>query len=302
MTEMQPPHVPRALMLFNPRARRGGELIGPVAERLRLHGIEVTLQQFGSRDELAAEIVRRSANVHMAVICGGDGTMSAAASAILETGLPMGIIPMGTANDLARTLHIPESFEQAADIIAQGYTRKIDVGMVNGHPFFNVASIGLGAQLANKLSPDVKRRWGKFGYALTALQLVSTVRPFSAEIISNGEVTRVKTMQIAVGNGRYYGGGTVVEAGAAIDDGTLDLYSLETRNVWKLAVMLRAFRKGTHGTWTEVRTAKGRDFEIRTRRPQPVNLDGDLVTETPARFEIRPRAISVLVPQEPAGA
>ncbi|WMT87901.1 lipid kinase [Pelagibacterium sp. 26DY04] len=296
MTEASPPKIRRALMLVNPNARRGSQAVEPIAKRLRFRGLDVTVERFKSPDELATDIARRRHEVDLAIVCGGDGTMNAAAPAIIETGLPMGIIPMGTANDLARTLHIPESFQQAADIIADGHTRAIDVGVVNGRPFFNVASIGLSAQLANKLSPDVKRRWGKLGYALTALQLVTTVRPFSAEIVSGDEVTKVKSLQIAVGNGRYYGGGTVVEADAKIDDGTLDLYSLETGDVLKLFLMLRAFRNGTHGTWTEVRTAKGDVFEIRTRRPQPVNLDGDLVTETPARFEIRPKAITVFVP------
>lgn len=283
-------------MLVNPNARRGREAVEPVAQRLRDRGLEVIVERFHSPEEIAADIARRRHEVDMAVVCGGDGTMNAAAPAILDTGLPMGVIPMGTANDLARTLHIPEDLVDAADIVAGGHTRTIDIGLVNGRPFFNVASIGMAAELANKLSPDVKRRWGKLGYALTALQMVSTIQPFEAEIISGGGVTKVKSLQIAVGNGRYYGGGTVVEADAAIDDGTLDLYSLETRDVWKLFLMFRAFRRGTHGTWTEVRTEKGQSFEIRTKEKLPVNLDGDLVTETPARFEMRPKAITVFVP------
>ena len=298
MTDAPTPRARRALMLVNPNARRGNHAVEPIAGRLRFRGLEVAVERFKSPDELAAHIARRRHDVDMAIVCGGDGTMNAAAPAILETGLPMGIIPMGTANDLARTLHIPDSLQQAADIIADGHTRRIDIGLVNDRPFFNVASIGLSAQLANKLSPDVKRRWGRLGYALTALQLVANVRPFSAEIVSNGTVTTVKSLQIAVGNGRYYGGGTVVEADARIDDGTLDLYSLETGDVLKLFLMLRAFRKGTHGTWTEVRTERGDGFEIRTRHPQPINLDGDLVTQTPARFEIRPKAVAVFVPRD----
>lgn len=300
MTQASPQKPRRALMLVNPNARRGSHVVEPIAKRLRFHGLDVTVERFKSREELAADIIRRRDEVDLAVICGGDGTVNGAAPAILQTGLPMGIIPMGTANDLARTLGIPENFSEAADIIAQGETRLIDVGLVNDLPFFNVASIGLAAQLAEKISSDVKRRWGKLGYALSALQLIATVRPFSAEIISESGTTRVKSLQIAVGNGRYYGGGTVIDAEATIDDGTLDLYSLETRSVLKLIMMLRAFRNGTHGTWTEVRTAQGQAFEIRTRRPQPVNLDGDLATETPARFEIRPKSVRVFVPKRSA--
>ena len=84
----------------------------------------------------------------------------------------------------------------------------------------------------------------------------------------------------------------------AIDDGTLDLYSLEMRNLWKLALMMRAFRSGTHGAWKEVRTAKCVEFDIETRRPMPINTDGEIVTATPAKFRVLPRAIAVLAPED----
>jgi len=110
-------------------------------------------------------------------------------------------------------------------------------------------------------------------------------------------------MQIAVGNGRFYGGGTVVAAHAEIDDGHLDLYSLELRTVWRLALMLRSFRTGEHGAWSEVRTARGTEFEIRTHRPRPVNADGELIAETPAVFKVHPGAMEVFAPSgDPARA
>jgi diacylglycerol kinase (ATP) len=102
------------------------------------------------------------------------------------------------------------------------------------------------------------------------------------------------------GNGRHYGGGTIVEASAAIADGTFDLYSLEQKNVWKLALMLRTFRSGSHGAWSEVRTARSTAFDITTSRSQPVNVDGDLVTTTPASFRIHRAAVTVFAPDDPA--
>jgi diacylglycerol kinase family enzyme len=108
----------------------------------------------------------------------------------------------------------------------------------------------------------------------------------------------VSTLQIAVGNGRYYGGGNAVEADARIDDQRLALYSLEFRRAWKLALMARSFRYGEQGAWEEVRTIRARTFEVRTREPRPVNADGEIVTETPARFTVSPKAIAVFVPPE----
>ncbi|CAN7206805.1 MULTISPECIES: lipid kinase [unclassified Devosia] len=286
----------RALMLVNPNARRGSEAIEPVIERLAQGGVDAVVERFDTPDEVSADIARRRHEADLVIVCGGDGTINSAARGILETGLPMGIMPMGTANDLARTLSIPNGLLQAADVIIAGNTRRVDLGEVNGHPFFNVASMGLSVDLARGLTPEAKRRWGKLGYALAALKVATRAKRFRAEIISDTGRERVKTLQIAVGNGVHYGGGTMIHADATIEDGHLDLYSLELKNVWKFGLMLGAFRRGEHGAWDEVRTAKSTEFDIRTETPMPINTDGDLVTQTPAHFLIRPNAISVFAP------
>ncbi|MDC9822442.1 lipid kinase [Devosia sp. ZB163] len=290
------PRTRRALMLVNPNARRGTAALEPVIERLQAGGISVSVERFNSADEVSSDIIRRGDDFDLVIVCGGDGTLNSAARGVLATGLPMGILPMGTANDLARTLEISDNLLSAADVIIAGRTRRVDLGEVNRHPFFNVASIGLSADLANGLTREAKRRWGKLGYALAALKVLARARPFRATIISARGEEKVKTLQIAVGNGRHYGGGTVIEENAAIDDGHLDLYSLEQDNVFKLLLLFGHFRRGTHGAWEEVRTDKSVEFDIRTREPMPVNTDGDIVTYTPAHFLIRPAAIEVFAP------
>lgn len=285
----------RALILFNHKARQGNAIAG-ATRRLREGGLMVTAEPFSGPDEIAADIARGAPDADLLVLAGGDGTLSRAGSAILETGLPLGILPTGTANDLARTLDIPFELEAAADVILAGRTRRIDVGSVNDHVFFNVATIGLAVDLAHTLDADLKRRWGRLSYAIAAVKVMARARPFSARIVENGSETRVRTLQIAVGNGRFYGGGTVVEEDAAIDDGHLDFYSLEFESVAKLALMLPAFRSGGHGAWADVRTQKGVEFDIFTRKPRRVNADGEVITETPAHFRIHPRAVEVFAP------
>ena len=286
----------RALMLVNPKARRGTAALDPVVERLRAGGVDAVIERFETPEEVSADIARRRHEADLVIVCGGDGTINSAARGVLETGLPMGIMPMGTANDLARTLGIPDDLLRAADVIVGGHTSRIDMGEVNGHPFFNVASLGLAAKLARGLTPEAKRRWGKLGYGLAALKVLLEAHPFRAEIISDSGQVSVKTLQIAVGNGVHYGGGSVIHADATIEDGHLDLYSLELKNVWKYGLMLGAFRRGEHGAWDEVRTAKSTEFDIRTREPKPINTDGDIVTQTPAHFKIRPAAVTVFAP------
>lgn len=298
---MNSPTRKRALLLRNPKARRGQESIDPILRRLEAGNLDIAIETFEALPEIARDIVRLRDRADLVIVCGGDGSISSAALAAMESGLPLGIIPMGTANDLARTLDIPMELPAAADVIARGETRRIDVGTVNGHAFFNVASIGLSSELAQSLDPALKKRFGRLGYALAALKVLTRASHFGARITEKGRMTAVETYQIAVGNGRHYGGGNVVEETAEIDDGHLDLYSLEMKNLWKLALMLRSFRSGTHGAWREVRTARCVEFDIETGTPMPVNTDGEIVTATPARFKVHPKAIAIFAPAGAAG-
>ena len=292
----------RALLLLNPGARRGGEGIEAVLDRLRAGGVALDERPMSSAEEVGRLLSEAATTADCAIVGGGDGSLRMAAAGVEASGLTLGILPLGTANDLARTLGIPDDLEAAADVILAGHRRTIDLGTVNGEPFFNVASFGLSTELSRALSTDLKRRWGRVGYAIAAIRALAKARRFTAWITENGETIRTRTMQIAVGNGRFYGGGSVVAADATIDDGHLDLYSLELRTVWRLALMLRSFRTGEHGAWSEVTTLRGTEFEIRTARPQPVNADGEIVAETPARFAVHPGAVSVLAPPPPSPA
>ncbi|MFC0385989.1 lipid kinase [Muricoccus vinaceus] len=287
----------RALFVVNTKSRRGREGAAVAAEALEAGGIELVHGECADAGRLRDTIRDQASSIDMVVLGGGDGTMNAAAPALLETGLPLGILPLGTANDLARTLGIPTELEQAARVVTGGWMRRIDLGEVNGHPFFNVASIGLSVQVTRELTRDLKRRWGRLGYALATGRALWNMRPFRAEIRHDGEVRKVRTLQIAVGNGRYYGGGMTIEEGAAIDDGRLNLYSLEFERLWKLTLIYPAFRAGRHGLWHEVRTASAEEAEIRTRRPKAVNTDGELATQTPARFRVLRQAVRVLAPR-----
>ncbi len=288
----------RALVLVNAKSGQA-DLAIENALGIMKRGLELRLEEMPDGSDLRSIICGAARTVDMVVIGGGDGTLNLAAPAILESGLPLGILPLGTANDLARTLGIPPDPEAAARIVVDGHLRRIDLGEVNGRPFFNVASLGLSVEVARHLTHEVKRKWGKLGYAVTTLRVLQRMRPFSAEIVIDGRAHKVRTVQVAVGNGRYYGGGMVIDAEAEPDDGWLDLYSLEFESLWKLALLYPAFRSGRHGIWREVRTERCKEVEIRTRRPRPVNADGEIATQTPAVFRILPKAVSVAAPVHP---
>jgi YegS/Rv2252/BmrU family lipid kinase len=262
-------------------------------------GLQVRVGRAGGREEVGLQIAEAAGEVDCVVVGGGDGSLNAAVFALLETGLPLGVLPLGTANDFARTLGLPADVRAAVAVIAAGGIRRVDVGLANGLPFLNVASLGLSAELATKLSGAGKRRWGRLSYILTALGVLMRARPFRAVIVAKGVAVRVRTYQIAVGNGRYYGGGVPVRHDARVDDGRLDLYSLEFRALWRLALAASDFRRGRHGAWREVRDVSCTRFHVGGRKPRPVNLDGELLTQTPARFELLPGALAVYAPERP---
>ncbi len=290
----------RALLIVNVKARQGGCPPDEVAAELEAAGLAVRRAECGRREQLADLIRRDARDVDLVVVGGGDGTLNAAVPGLLDVGVPLAILPLGTANDLARTLGVPLDIKEAARLAASGTVRRIDLGEVNGVPFFNVASIGLSVDLARNLTRDMKRRWGKLGYAVAALRVLSRLRPFRAEVRVNGEVHRVRTVQIGVGNGRHYGGGMTVEETAAPDDGRRDVYSIDVEHWWQLPLLYPAFRAGRHGRWENVHAWTCEAAEIVTRRPRPVNTDGEITTRTPARFRVCPGAIQVVCPPPPA--
>jgi len=288
----------RALVIINSKSRGGKDAYKLAIDRLLAHGIDPVHRECATREQLSPLIEAHGTDVDVVIVGGGDGTLNAAAAGVLKVKRPMAIIPMGTANDLARTLGIPADPEEAIRIIAAAKTRFIDLGSVNGKLFFNVASVGLSAELARELTRDVKRRFGKLGYALAAMKVLIRARPFRATISDSTSRVRSLTLQVAVGNGRFYGGGNIVASAAQIDDGTLDLYSLEFLRAWKLVFLFRSFRRGEHTQLRDVRALRDTQFEIRTRRPRPVNADGEIVSQTPATFRILPKALEVIVPED----
>ena len=286
----------RALLLINRHSRRGKRLFGQVVDILDDLDIELVIVRAKSSQELPDLIRLHSSSIDLVIVGGGDGTLNTVVDSLVETGLTLGILPLGTANDLARTLGIPLSLPEACQVIAQGKTKSIDLGWVNGKHFFNVASIGLSVHITEKLTKSAKQRWGVFAYAATALQAISRTRPFHANILVDGETLRVKTIQIAIGNGRYYGGGMAIASDASIEDDRLDLYSLELEHWWQIFPLVWTFPKGEHGLLPWVRTITGKEIRINARKSHTINTDGELTASTPATFRVVPQALKVLVP------
>jgi diacylglycerol kinase (ATP) len=292
--------VRRALLLGNPGARRGGEGFAEVQACLPAHGLEVVPHRLGEPNRVGELIREHHGAIERIIVAGGDGTLNTVVQAVVGTRLPLGIIPLGTANNLARTLGIPTSVPEACQVAAGTHRRRIDLGWVNGRYFFTTASIGLSVQITEALSSRTKRRWGALAYGVAAIRALRQSRPFHAEISWTEGRRHSRTIQIVVGNGRYYGSALPVAEDARIDDARLDLYSIELSHWWGLLALLPSLRRGRHGEKRSVEALRSTQFEIETRAPLDINVDGEICSTTPALLRVHPGMLDVFAPEEPA--
>ncbi|GAC1652437.1 MAG: lipid kinase [Vulcanimicrobiaceae bacterium] len=235
--------------------------------------------------------------VDCVAVGGGDGTLISAIPGLIEAQLPLGILPLGTFNDFARTLGIPLDPAQAVNIVLAGKRRAIDVGRVGERYFLNEASIGISTRIARRQTPEVKKRFGFLGIVGTTLATLRKVRPFSADIRYDGTHERFRTIQITVANSHHFGG-VITNKDASIDDGTLDLYSLEIKRWTDLFPLVGRTVRGEISKAPSVRDRRAQRFEIRTTRPHHIFTDGEPAGMTPATFDAVPKALEVFVPAD----
>jgi YegS/Rv2252/BmrU family lipid kinase len=218
----------------------------------------------------------------------------------------LGLLPLGTANDFARTLGIPSDLEEACQTIAQGQVVDVDLGLAGDNYYVNVVSVGLGPAVTQALSPRLKHTTGALAYPIAAIKAFFGHKPFSATLtFSNGDhppATFERLLQVAIGNGRFYGGGLAVAPGANIDDRTLDVYAIELGRRRDLFGVVRYLKSGEFIHQSGVHYYETSKVRLETEPKLPINVDGELVEQTPQLFSLAPEALNVLVPKGSAAA
>ena len=181
-------------------------------------------------------------------------------------------------------------------MIAGGHARVIDIGLANGHPFFNAATVGLSNAAAQRLTGDVKQRWGPLGYPITLIDAWKASHPFRLRIAGEGVEAERRSIQLVVGNGRHHGAGMTVSASARIDDHSFDIYSLDPQPWWSLLRHLPDLRRGADHATDGIWRGKSARMRVETGRTMRVRTDGEPTTSTPVTFEVVPSAVTVYVP------
>ncbi|MEX0730361.1 MAG: lipid kinase [Aquisalimonadaceae bacterium] len=285
----------RALVVANEQTGRPEEAIEHALQVLRSHHIDCIRATPLSPQRLLTVIREGRADHDVVILAGGDGTLNMALPALLGDGAPLGILPLGTANDLARTLNLPTNPAEAARVIATGRTSHIDVGRVNGRYFFNVAHVGVGAGAHSEVTAVRKRWWGALAYPVAVARTLWSYHPFMARIHVDKQRRRLLAMHIAIGNGRYFGGGIPITENAGIRDARLDVSCVRAGGLATLFGALGAIVRGAPGPQSVWR-AEGRHVELYTRRPRRIIADGEEVGYTPAVFDVEAGAVPVIIP------
>ena len=231
----------------------------------------------------------------------GDGLIGQIGGVLTGGEVPLGIIPGGRGNDLARVLGIPTEIGGAADVLADGTTRRIDVGEVNGHRFLGIASCGLDSD-ANRIANEAELIRGNLVYLYAGLRALAAWRPARFTVTLDGSVREFTGYTVAAANNKAYGGGMFLAPDALLNDGLLDV--VMTGQVGKLRFLanLPKVFKGAHVENEEVTILRAAEVEIKADRPFAVYADGDHLADLPATVRVLPAALSVIAPPTPPGA
>lgn len=281
-------------MLVNPNARSGEQDLSNITAALEELGPVVAPKSLG-REAVRRAIAHHARSVDRIVVGGGDGSLHAALPAVLETGRPLGVLPLGTANDFARSLGIPD-VTSAIEVILAGRTQLVDVGVVNGIHFLNAVGIGLGPDINRDLDKESKSSFGVFAYLLHGLRNLKENRGIHAVIDCDGSISVVRSLQITIANGVHYGGGMTISKDARLDDGFLDVLSIAPLSAWRLFMKGPALRSGDMDDAPELRTFRASRVSVRTRRPMNVTADGEQVTQTPVECHTIAGTLRVFAP------
>ena len=236
------------------------------------------------------------------ILGGGDGTVSSVAPQLGQTDVTLGLLPTGTANDLARTLGLPTDLVQACHTVAEGKVVGVDLGVVGDDRFLNVSSIGLAVGVTRHLNPKLKKRLGALAYPVAMVKAYRRFSTFTARLEfpdgDHPDVDLDDLLQLAVANGRFYGGGAVVAPNAGIDDHLLDIYAIPRGTSLQRWQVARHFVSGIFTESDHVYHVTTRNVRVTTTPEQAINVDGELSARTPETFGIVEGGLRVIVPED----
>ena len=264
--------------------------------------IVITVSE-GDASDAAAQAVEDGYD-HL-FVAGGDGTLNEALNGVarvdggFET-VTFGVIPLGTGNDFATALGLPEDVDAAIDLLLEGHASRVDVGRVNDRYFVNVSAGGFLAEVSDAVNPRLKTVAGKLAYLIGGAQVLLDFEPVHARLHTpDGDDQAMDLYAFAVCNSRLVGGGRLIAPDAVIDDGQLDVCLIQGMPTLDFVALLRRVSEGDHVDDDRVRYFRTRELELIFDAPIKVNSDGQVLEAERCRYEIMPRAARFLTSHNP---
>jgi diacylglycerol kinase (ATP) len=292
MRLQNPKHI--VIIVHGARAGRADflHLVGWVREKGHLVEVKLT-GAAGDATEHARDAATRGVDV--VVAAGGDGTVNEVVNGLDGFDVPLGIIPLGTANDFARQVGIPADADHAMDVILQRKPKRFDTASLNGRRFLNVSTGGVGAEATAETPASAKESLGPLAYAVSGMRKLAEFKPYPAKFVSDDFNFEGEFLMFAVGLTKSTGGGTMVTPMASVSDGLLDLCIVEAMTRREFAATALRVKKGEHVGHPGVHYKQLRDVTIDAPEPLSVNVDGENSIGSRFTYRARPRDLWVHV-------
>jgi YegS/Rv2252/BmrU family lipid kinase len=288
----------RVALIVNRHSRNGDAERVRAREALASAGIEVAFER--PLDDPAAQLAGAvddalRANVDALVAGGGDGTIASVGARLRHRGMPMGVLPLGTANSFARSLGIPTELDGAVATIAAGHTVDVDLGRAADRYFTNSAAIGLSGELAGSDIAQLKRRFGRVGYLFASLPRMLRHRSFRVRLVADGRTHEFRALEVVIANGRYHGG-VLMTWQAHVDSHDLVARIVKGTSPWSLALAWLRSGVGRPAGPDLVELVRFTRAHVDVHPAQPVAVDGESIGTTPMEFAVDAAALPVFVP------
>jgi diacylglycerol kinase (ATP) len=295
--------IPKARLIYNPSSGREEvkRHLSEILSKLEKSGFETSCHATEGEGD-AASAAREAINrrFDLIIAAGGDGTVSEVINGMAEQPWmpPLGILPFGTTNDLARALGIPKQWELAIELINRRNTKRIDVGKVNDRYFINIAGGGSLTELTYEVPSKMKTLLGQLAYYLKGLEKLPRLRPIPINIRSPHKKMDEEVMLFLIANSNSVGGFEKLAPGATIDDGMFDVIIIKKMNLPEFIRLAGLVMRGEHMNDPGIIHFKTNELEVYSADDVMLNLDGELGGNLPCHCKVLPRHLEIIVDKE----
>ncbi len=287
----------RTCVILNPNA--GSAESADLSEHIADAGWDILLtDSAGHAEELARDAL--ADGYDRIIAAGGDGTVNEALNGLRDklSRVTFGILPLGTGNDFARSLNIPMGDPLAAfETLLRGRVRCVDVARIElpePRLFLNTAGAGFTATVGEQIDSRAKSWWGAVAYLWAGAKALPELQEYRVRIQLDDEILETSAFTLVIANGTTIGGGIPLAPGASIEDGRLDVFVLPVLPLTRLAVLVPKILAGAHADEEELIFRQARQIQVECTPSMPLNVDGEMLGETPVTVTTLPGALSVL--------